>query len=108
MRYKHDKYRKALLAEDPHCHSCGAEHGTGSEALHYHHLIPQHTGNTDHSYGILLCRQCHSYENRKQRNEHKQVNIDGTITNPHNPFAKKKSKLQQQREIYSLVRFWSR
>ena len=69
-----EKHRKAALREDPHCQRCGIEHGSEvGSYLHWHHVTPRHTGQIDHSHGVLLCPQCHQAIHR----QHKNVSIDG-------------------------------
>lgn len=84
--------RAELLATDPTCAKCGYEPSNYS-SLHYHHIIPQHTGQTDHEYGMLLCQRCHSIEHTIDRNRHKQVNKDGYVTSDHNPYRSDKRKV---------------
>ena len=76
-RPQYKRYRDQLLAEEPFCSRCGAEHGVGHEALHYHHVTPQHTGETDHSQGVLLCGRCHSIYHGYERRAHKVVDEQG-------------------------------
>ena len=76
-RREYNVHKQRLLADDPHCYRCGIEHGRGQQALQYHHVIPQHTGKTDHSRGYLLCRPCHALEHAVERRSHKVVDSQG-------------------------------
>lgn len=101
QRYK--KYRKQLLMQDPHCANCGQEHGVEGEALEFHHVIAQHTGATDHTEGVLLCKRCHRLVTNQQRNEHKQVSLDG-LRQGSNPYqAGKKPKRKQSQQVEQLI-----
>lgn len=91
-RSKYESYRQRLIAEDPYCYRCGVEHG--DEPLHYHHKIPQHTGETDHSHGVLLCRRCHCIVHALERRQHKVVDEDGYT---HSTFAGQPRRRREQR-----------
>ena len=93
-RRRYNDHKQTLLAEDPYCYRCGVEHGIGGESLHYHHTIPQHTGNTDHSLGCLLCSSCHAIIHAIERRLHKVVDDDGYT---HGTFAGQPRSKQQRR-----------
>ena len=96
-RSKYEKYRQQLLLNDPHCSRCGQEHGVGHEEcrLHYHHTRPQHTGETDHSQGVLLCRRCHSILHGLERRAHKVVDEHGYT---HGTFAGQPRRKRERRK----------
>ena len=76
VRRLYSKFRQQLLDHEPFCHNCQSEHSL-SNPLHYHHLIPQHTGKTDHTLGCLLCSNCHAIIHSIERRMHKVVDEHG-------------------------------
>lgn len=108
-RKYYKRYKQQLLNDDPHCYRCGIEHGVGHEEcqpLQYHHAIPQHTGETDHSQGFLLCRRCHAILHNMERRLHKVVDEKGYT---HGTFAgQPKRKLTKRiREAEALTKAWT-
>ena len=100
MARPHERERNELLANDPHCSMCGVEHGTGRDALHYHHTIPQHTGINEH-VGCLLCRYCHQRWHAKERGRHKIIDDRGyqaTTNNPYKPYKRQRAKRKKDIE----------
>ena len=98
-------YRNKLLAEDPYCHRCGIEHSR-QYPLHYHHTIPQHTGQTDHALGSLLCSGCHAIVHAIERRLHKVVDQDGYT---HGTFAGQPRRKREQRKARAerLTEAWT-
>lgn len=89
------RYRNQLLKTDPFCQRCGVEHGTGADALQYHHRIPQHTGHTDHSDGYLLCKRCHNLIHAIERRQHKVVDARGYT---HGAFVGQRKRKAERRK----------
>ena len=58
-------------------------------------MIPQHTGYTDHSQGMLLCSECHAEVHAIERNLHKVVDEDGYT---HGTFAGQPRRKRERRK----------
>ena len=104
----YQRFRDALLAEYPFCSMCGIEHDQDKERLQYHHKIPQHTGDTDHSQGMLLCQGCHSRVSGFDRRQHKMINVDGYPMRDSNPYHWRKNSNERKRQNFrQLIDDWS-
>lgn len=105
-RREYNVHKQRLLAEDPHCYRCGIEHGQGSQSLHYHHTIPQHTNSTDHALGCLLCPNCHATVHSIERRMHKVVDEHGFT---HGTFGGQPRRKQEHRRAKAerLTEAWT-
>ena len=102
MAHPYKKHREALLAVDPHCNHCGVEHST-EEPLHYHHTIPQYTGATDHSRGVLLCARCHQDVHGNDRRTHKVIDPRTGEMATQDAYAHKRQRRAERRRAEKML-----
>ena len=99
------RLRDELIASDPHCHQCGAEHGVTAN-LHYHHTTPRHRG-TGCQKGVLLCERCHQAWHAEERRQHLQVNEKGFAITDYNPYKPRKKIRNREFEIRKMLAGYS-